>query len=524
MLMLPDIRVRQRDSLLEIARALTEELDQDALLKRILKISADILRGQAGLIALRAEEGGWMIAASHGIPDPLIEYLDPLLASIPDNDDPAKFELPKISQILQDIAKIGFFTGVGLPLIIRSRVLGVIFVFRDHHAVFSNNDHALLQSFADQAAIAVNNAQLYSQTRQEITRTDALLDSVADGILILSPNHTIEKVNPAFARIHGSEIETLMGKNYEEVIEWHKISHGTPLKEAELNGWPTSQQSTIYIEGDLLKPDKSTLPIGVTYAPLLSPSGSLLNIIASARDISHFRAAEELKSTFISVVSHELKTPVALIKGYVGTLRRKDAKWDAKIIEDSLEVIEDEADRLAEMIDNLLDASRMQAGGFELNAMDFSLPLLAERLSKRFQTQTNIHTIEIDFPPDFPIVVGDEDRIAQVMYNLVSNAIKYSPKGGLICISGEAKEDEIIVSVRDEGQGIAPADIPRIFDRFYRAETAQRKTKGAGLGLFLAQAVIEAHNGIIWVDSRYTNGARVCFSLPRPKDQIKRKK
>ena len=219
MLSLPDFRVRQRDYLLEIARAITQELDLDNLLKRILKLTADILSGNAGLIALRSSEGTWTVSASHGIPAPLLQYLEPLLTAVPDHEDPARFELPKINEILQKLAQqvsLGLMTGVGLPLIARNQVIGVIFIFRNYRGVFSANDRALLQSFADQAAVAVSNAQLYTQSIEEEQKMSALLDSVADGILILKPNHVIERVNPAFARMVGTTIEALIGKSHFE--------------------------------------------------------------------------------------------------------------------------------------------------------------------------------------------------------------------------------------------------------------------------------------------------------------------
>jgi PAS domain S-box-containing protein len=518
MLSLPDFRVRQRDYLLEIARGITQELNLDKLLKRILQLTADILSGNAGLIMLRSEEGGWAVAASHGIPPQLLQHLDPLLAVIPDHEDPARFELPKINEMLQKLAEqvsLGLLTGVGLPLIARNQVIGVIFIFRNYRGVFSSNDRALLQSFADQAAIAVSNAQLYTQSTQERQKMSALLDSVADGILILKPNHDIERVNPAFARMVDAPMEKLVGMSHDEVVKFAESNHGTTLEEAEAGGWPLTPQATLYMEGDLLRSDGSTLPVGVTYAPLLSEEGALLNIIASARDISHFREAEEIKSTFISVVSHELKTPVALIKGYVGTLRREDASWDQQVLDDSLAVIEDEADRLAELIENLLDATRLEAGVLSINATDLQLRQIVERVVERFKTQTDKHNFVIDFPKDFPIILADEDRIEQVLYNLVSNAVKYSSNGGEIRLAGSALADEVIVAVEDQGQGIAPGDILHIFDRFYRAEVAQRKTKGAGLGLYLSRAVIEAHGGKIWADPRHQEGARICFSLPR---------
>ena len=143
---------------------------------------------------------------------------------------------------------------------------------------------------------------------------------------------------------------------------------------------------------------------------------------------TRFRQADELKSEFISIVSHELKTPVALIKGYVSTLRRKDVQWDGKVMDDSLEVIEEEADRLTGLIENLLEASRLQAGGMQLQKTDISFHSMALRLATRFQTQTDKHQIIVDIPESFPVVMVDEVRIEQVLTNLLSNAIKYSPR------------------------------------------------------------------------------------------------
>jgi signal transduction histidine kinase len=143
------------------------------------------------------------------------------------------------------------------------------------------------------------------------------------------------------------------------------------------------------------------------------------------------------------------------------------------------------------------------------------MPKVVARIVERFKTQTDKHTFVLDFPEDFPVILADEDRIDQVLYNLVSNAVKYSTNGGEIRLTGGVQPDQVIVCVQDQGQGIAPGDIHHIFDRFYRAEAAQRKTKGAGLGLYLSRAVIEAHGGKIWADPRHKEGARICFSLPR---------
>jgi PAS domain S-box-containing protein len=516
--MLPDSRIRQRDYLLKIARAITQELDIDKLLARILKDATEILAGQAGLIALRGEQGGWKLAATYGIPASVARNINPLLAEVSDREDPARFELPEINRMLQNLTRIvsmSLLTGVGLPLIAHEKVIGLIFIFRTYRGIFSSNDRALLQSFADQAAIAVQNAQLYTQVNREKQRLDALLDSSADGVLILLPDHTIERCNPAFYRMWGEKKENIQGHSHEDIIHWVNKEQGVSLEEAEAGGWPLTAHATLYIEGDIKRPNLIPLAVGITYAPLLSPEGNLLNIIASIRDITHFREAEELKSIFISVISHELKTPVALIKGFVGTLRRDDVSWDSEIVQDSLQVIEEEADRLTELIDNLLDASRLQAGGLKLNQSDVEFKSFVEKMADRFRTQSDKHTITVDFPVEFPIVMADEDRLAQVFSNLLSNAIKYSPDGGEIRISGQVRPEQVIICVQDQGPGISPGDIPHIFDRFYRADSASRTTKGAGLGLYLTRAIIEVHGGRIWVDPRPGDGARICFSLPR---------
>ncbi len=510
--MLPDFRVRQRDYLLEIARLLTQELDLEKLLARILRVSIEMLAGQAGLIALKETEG-WRVAAAHKIQPAFLSYLEPLLAEGRDRE----LDVRELNRMLKDLtytASMGLLNGTGLPLNAHDQVIGVIFIFRNNPDLFTANDRVQLQSFADQAAVAVFNAQLYGQINYEKQRLDALLDSAADGILILNADHTVERCNTAFERLLGEQREQIVGKQHDEVIRWATAPQGTTLKEAEADGWLLRPDATLYVEGDLERPLPPPLPVGITYAPLLSQDGKLRNIVLSVRDITHFRNAEELKSTFISIVSHELRTPVTLIKGYASTLRRDDAKWDRAVVKDSLTVIEEEADRLSQLIDDLLDASRLQAGGLSMTRADVSLAALATRVAERLGPQSGKHQIITDFPDNFPLVLGDERRLEQVIANLVSNALKYAPDGE-VRISGSMRPAEVTVCVSDRGPGIDPRDLPHVFDRFYRSNRAVKQTKGAGLGLYLARSIVEAHGGRIWADPKPQAGARICFSLPR---------
>jgi PAS domain S-box-containing protein len=517
--MLPDLRVRQRDYLLEISRALTEELELEKVLSLIVRVSTELLAGQAGLIALREREGGWRIATSYGINPNFLKHLHRLLSDIPHHSDAERIELPEVSRRLQRLTEsttMGLLSGVGLPMIAQQQVLGVIFVFRSYRGRFSNEDRTLLQAFATQAAIAVHNASLYTQTTEQKQFLNGIVEASADGIFILDSNFHFQRFNRSCVRLTGYLSEDVIGRHHNEIIRWRSREPGLSFEDAEAGGWPLTAQAILYNEGDLEKKDDGTISVGITYAPILSPENKLLSIVANMRDISKFKEAEELKSTFISIISHELRTPVALIKGYVGTLRREDAQWDPKIVRDSLAVIEEEADRLTGLIDNLLDASRLQAGALVLNLSEVEIDHLAKQVAQRFQIQTDKHRIEVDFPSDFPCIMVDEERLNQVINNLISNAVKYSTEGGKIIIRGKVRREDVLICVIDEGPGIAKGDIPHVFDRFYRSSDAAQKTKGAGLGLYLAKAVVEAHGGNIWIENQAEKGTSICFTLPKP--------
>jgi len=516
--MLTDYRVRQREYLLSISRALTAQLNLDELLQMVLEAATKILAGQVGLIALRNPDGSFIIRASYGLPQALAPYFAPLLTDIPDDADLSRFHIPGLADKLRRVV-----TGLGLhlqqvvalPMAIRRELIGVLYVFRSYGTRFTANDRQILASFADQAAIAVHNAQLYERISQEKHRLDAILEYSADGVMILDSRHRIVVFNRALAQLTRWPAAEALGRHHDEVIRWARLETDLDLVQAVAGGWPLPSACPLYVEGDLRRRDGGTISVGITYAPLFDREGRLVNIIANVRDITRFREADEVKSTFISVISHELKTPVALIKGYADTLLREDAHWDPGTTRESLSVIVEEADRLNQLIDNLLDASRLQAGALPLEMDQVALDKLAERVTRRFRTQTQVHDITVRFPADFPVVEGDPGRLEQVLNNLVSNAIKYSPGGGTIEISGRALPDEVVVTVSDQGVGIPPEEQPRVFERFFRGmRERDQRTPGAGLGLYLAKAIVEAHGGRIWVESNPREGTAFSFAIP----------
>jgi len=509
-------QLRQREYLLEIGRAMTSRLDLPSLLRLILTSAAEMVRAEAGLIALRhGQARDLSIHASYGIPVALLPRFAPLLTDLPLQAD--EYAIPDLYVRLNLVARairLPLHQVVALPLTFEERLLGVIYLFRSGSIAFSANDENVLGSFADQAAIAVRNAQLYQQVSAEKQQLDAIIEHSADGVMILDSELHILVFNRALSHMTGWPAEQAIGRPCYQVLALEKTS-GENLCGSDNKQIAFAGNEPQVVEGELTRPGGSRLAVSITYSPLYDEEGRLNNIIANVVDITRFREAEEMKSTFISVISHELKTPVSLIKGYATTLAREDANWDIATVREGLQVINEESDRLDALINNLLDASRIQAGAFKLEQADVSIPRLAGRVVENFRLQTDKHHFVLDFEKDFPVVFGDEERLRQVLNNLISNAIKYSPAGGEIRIGGWHGDHDVTIYVADQGIGIPLQEQSKLFQRFYRVDSSLRRhTQGAGLGLYLCRSIIEAHGGHIWLRSEPGKGTTVFFALP----------
>lgn len=525
-----DRRILQREYLLAISRALTAELDLYDVLRIILQAAVEMVSGRAGMIVLSDPDSETLrVAAVYGIPAHLVDHFAPLIRGVPYQEGEEHTAIPALTEKLSEIARqadLRLTAVIRIPMISRNEVIGLIYVFQSSSYLFAEDVGDLLRSFAEQAAIAVRNARLYQQVNQEKQRLDAILEQSADGVLILDKSLRVTVFNRALSNMTGWSAEEAIGQEHEQVIRWERLRTDTDLPTAIANGWPLPGAAHLYVEGDFRRPfhehhqsaDGSLISLGITYAPLLDSNGRMTDIIASVRDLTRYREEEQLQKTFISVISHELKTPVSIIKGYAGTLRRHDANWSREVVDDSLTVIEEEADNLTDLIDNLLEVSRLQAGTFSLAISDeVMLPKIADGVVRKFSNQTSKHFFFLDFPPDFPTIWGDERRLTQVFNNLLSNAIKYSPDGGQITISATVHAAYVTVAVRDEGIGIPEHQQHRIFQQFSRLDNAlSRKTEGTGLGLYLTRAIIEAHNGRIWFANNADGpGTTFTFSLPK---------
>ncbi len=227
------------------------------------------------------------------------------------------------------------------------------------------------------------------------------------------------------------------------------------------------------------------------------------------------RQMDRLKSEFISSISHELRTPLGFITGYVTTLLRSDVPHSEETRQEFLQIIKEESEKLLELVENLLDTSRIQAGSFTVEKGPIDISELARKVVEKVKSITDRHSFLLSFEPTLPLVPGDSQRLEQVLHNLLDNAIKYSPHGSQITISGEIKDGHIKVSIADEGQGIPQAELGKIFNAFYRiSDSDAQKVRGAGLGLTICKAIVEAHGGSIWAENAQGKGNIFCFTLP----------
>ena len=372
-------------------------------------------------------------------------------------------------------------------------------------------------AYAAQTAAAVRNAIEARRARQEKEQLEAILFYSADGILTVDRQLRITSFNPAMEHLTGWRMPEVLGRFYYDVLrpkdpQGNELGlHNDPLLQAFATSGPIVDREMM-----ITTKDGQHVDIGVTASAVRSPHGEPLSGVLNLRDITRIRENEQLRSTFMSIISHELQTPIAIIKGYASTLRREDAKWDEQTIRGRLEAIEEESDRLHHLVANLLQASRIQAGGLKMDPGLLDLGEMTRKVVRKFAARSPHHTLRVHFPENLPTVWADRERIEEVLLNLLDNAVKYSPNASQIRIEGQVADEAIIVSIGDKGMGIPLREQGRIFDRFQRVDNAaSRSTQGAGLGLYICRAILEAHGGSIWVESELGKGSTFSFSLPR---------
>ena len=241
-----------------------------------------------------------------------------------------------------------------------------------------------------------------------------------------------------------------------------------------------------------------------------------LQLLDETSKVAALKELDRMKTELLSTVSHELRTPLGSIKGYATTLLTHASKLKKDEQREFLEIIDSEADRLRELIENLLDMSRLEAGVLRIDKQPARLCAVARDVTRKVQLATTNHQVELAWPTDDPLVNADIRRIYQVIQNLLTNAVKYSPEGGCIALTAHCERRNLVVSVTDQGLGMPTAELDRIFDRFHRVHGEDsRRIGGTGLGLAICKGLVEAHGGRIWAESQGAGkGSTFRFALP----------
>ncbi len=426
-----------------------------------------------------------------------------------------------------------------LPLRVGAQVVGVIgLVYLEPGRYFGKEAIELLGRFGQLASLALENARLYDEVRQELqerrraeqqlketlreieraqTKANAIFDATTDSMLLLAPNQTILAVNRSFCEhFFGSDPRAVFGHPLTDYQAEARRAFDPPATFQEVIAQTIADTERSFTQNlEQHAPQRRSLLLYST--PVRTKTGEHLGRLYVFRDTTKEREVERMKNEFVSMVSHELRTPLTSIKGYVDLLQAGEVGPLADQQREFLDIVKISTDRLADLINELLDISRIEAGRVELRCKALDLPRLIAQVTDTMQPQLRAKQQHLarDLAPEIAPVWGDSDRVIQILTNLVSNAHKYTPTGGSITITARRAGDHVRVDITDTGIGLSPGDQQQLFSKFFRAKNrATQEVAGTGLGLAITRSLIELHGGKIWVESELGKGSTFSFALP----------
>lgn len=529
------------ESLYTISRELSASLDLDRVLGRTLNMVTEAVGVHRGCILLldpitenlvyRAVLGGRSLPRG-GEPSPfrreiglagwVLETLQPAIVEDVTQDE-RWLPLPESGDVRSALA---------VPLEVGGDVHGVLTLVDERPGYFTEEHLKLVSAVASQVSTAINNAELYRfvseqaerlgkmlRTQQEeASKSQSILESIADGVIVNDSQGHIILVNPAAERILSIRAENLLGQDVRRIFAafefqgWSEALRAMDILTASLS---YSADPTPHTMQTILEMDNKV--VSAHLAPVVTHDDEFLGVVTVFRDITKEVEADRAKSEFVSTVSHELRTPMTSIKGYTDLLFMEVV---GRLNEDQkrfLEIIKSNADRLTMLINDLLDISRIETGRVKLELQPLKMEDVVREVvsSLQGQIEKENQTLTLKVPSNLGLVLADRDRLAQILTNLVSNANQYTPKGGNITISLSRAEDTIRVDISDTGIGIPLEEQGKVFERFYRgSHPVVQQSSGTGLGLSIVKMFVEMHNGRIWVDSEPGKGSTFTFILP----------
>lgn len=447
---------------------------------------------------------------------------------------------------------------LAVPIVKGRNQLGVIeFVHSTNPDAFQAPDVVKAELLAAQAAVAIDNARLYEKTQWQLKAVSAQFELASAAHQALSPDEigrqllavVGERLGPERAAVFLSERGEVLPRLIAQAGRTGGPNRPARLSDTALHAYrtgrparavvsPRSDQAQEPADGRLIE---LAVPLaageqslGVLSVELRDGAGiaaeqeqlvvtlatyaalAINNLVLQehAREVEALKALDRMKSVLLSTVTHELRSPLSSIKGYTSFLLAHDHKISREEKQECLQIIEEESERLDELIGNLLDMSLLEEGMLRIEKSRVRLRGVAEQALERARLLSEKHQFRLEWPEDVE-VLADSRRILQVLQNLLKNAVKYSPEGGEILVTGLAREGCLVVSVHDQGIGIPLHEQGRIFDRFHRVQgEMSRKVGGAGLGLAICKGLVEAHGGRIGVESQPGAGSTFSFTLP----------
>jgi len=521
---------RELSALLAVAKTATQSLDPDKVLNDTLDESLELLGFKVGYIRiLKPEEGGLVVRAARGLSSP--EFLTNVVSL--DASRPSAGNVvfatrePYISRNIQKdrtfrhgfMAREGLVSAAFVPIISKNRVLGLMMVGSSKFHKFSKREINLLQAFGSQLGAALENAQLYDEVSKGKTYIENLVENAGDAIFSTDMEDRILTWNRGAESILGYGKEEIIGKHLSVLLPPDRFHELADMRaKVQLSGVLRD------IEVQSKRKNGVMIYLSLSASPITDTEGNIAGFLRVAKDVTEKKRYEQrlkeldkLKSDFVSNVSHELRTPLTAIKGSVdnmldgltGELNEKQNRY--------LTRVKSNADRLARLINDLLDLSRIEAG-IKLKQINLDLVTLAREIAESLRplAAEKLISLEIAFGNNTVGAWADPDRISEVLVNLLGNAIKFSPAQSTITLSIERNGDHWAkVSVADTGPGIPLDEAKRVFDKFYQVSQPERqKARGTGLGLSIVKTLVELHGGNIWLESETGKGSVFSFTLP----------
>ena len=357
-----------------------------------------------------------------------------------------------------------------------------------------------------------------SELQRERDTSTALLDGAADGIAVVDRELRLLRFNAAMGELTGRNPGRVLGGIAPVVLQFSS-TEGTRL---DGDAYPLAAVFAEAVprpaaELMLRQPDGSERWVSATFSPILDPATrEPVHALAILRDISAQKEIEQMQRDFVWIVSHELRAPLTAIRGFAKTLVVKDEELSPQSRREFLATVNEQAERLARLVDDLLQVSRIEAGRVRVEWTEVPLARLVEELVVQFHSKWGSRRIVLDFDPQLPDVRADRAKLEEILINLIDNAIKYSPEHAPVRVSGVATGEEITVAIADRGFGIAADDIAALFQKFQRITTSEtRDIAGTGLGLYIVKGLVEAHGGRVSVTSAPGAGSTFSFTVPR---------